>query len=75
MKISVKLNIVIFMNNSYLRCKLHVINDLQATFDGVPVEEKLQRAMEKFQRGVEGGLVGSLCSRNPHDETVVDRRT
>ena len=44
-------------------------------FYGVPVGEKFQRAMEKFQRGVEGGLVGPLCLRNPHDETVVARRT
>lgn len=38
------------------------------------VGEKFQRGREKFQRGGEGGLVGSLCSRNPHDETVVVRR-
>ena len=45
------------------------------TFDGVLVGERFQRAMEKFQRAVEGGLVGPLCSLNPHDETVVARRT
>ena len=36
--------------------------------------EKFQRGGEKFQRDGEGGLVGPLCSRNPHDETVVVRR-
>lgn len=36
--------------------------------------EKFQRGVEKFQRKKEGGLVGPLCSRNPHDETVVVRR-
>ena len=34
-------------------------------------EEKVR---EKFQRKRESGLVGPLCSRNPHDETVVVRR-
>ena len=34
----------------------------------------LWKGGEKFQRDGEGGLVGPLCSRNPHDETVVVRR-
>ena len=44
------------------------------TFGGVLVGEKLQGEMEKFQRKRDGGLVGPLCSRNPHDKAVVVRR-
>ena len=42
--------------------------------DEEKVREKFQRGREKFLRKKEDGLVGPLCSRNPHDETVVVRR-
>ena len=42
--------------------------------DEEKAREEIQRGREKFKRKMEGGLVGPLCSRNPHDETVVVRR-
>ena len=62
------------MSNNMLGAIVHSIDEWRLTDGDEKVWEKLQRGREKFQRDGEGGLVGPLCSRNPHDETVVVRR-
>jgi len=62
------------MSNNMLSAIVHSIDEWRLTDDDEKGGEILQRGMEKFQREREGDLVGPLCSRNPHDETVVIRR-
>jgi hypothetical protein len=62
------------MSNNMLSAIVHSIDEWRLTADDEKGGEILQRGMEKFQRERDGDLVGPLCSRNPHDETVVVRR-
>ena len=63
------MNVVIFMNNSKLRYKAHVIVDWLMMFDGATVWEKFQREMGKFQkvdRGEDGISNCLVCRAKAH---------